>query len=147
MSSLQSGVMGQGSMEGLWIGSLSGAVILEKGENTCTGMEVKRAERAPGAARNLETGPEENKARGRREMSTRRKEDIRYSAAQLFHSSSTTRDSHMPAAREGSPRGSASPPLVVILTLACISHFRKHRPGTGSLHAAMAQPNHSGKAP
>ena len=79
-------------------------------------------------------------------MSIRRKEEIRYSAAQLFHSSSTTRDSHMPAAREGSPRGSASPPLVVILTQACISHFRKHRPGTGSLHAAMAQPNHSGKA-
>ena len=66
------------------MGFLSGAVVLEKGEDICAGVGVKLAERAPGAARKLETGPEQNKAGGRREMSTRRKEEIRYS--QLFQS-------------------------------------------------------------
>ena len=58
-------------------------------------------------------------------MSTRREEEIRYSAAQLFQSQ-LLHNIHMPDAREGSPRGSVSPPLDVILILACISHFRKH---------------------
>ena len=136
--------MGQGSMEGLWVGFLSGAV-LEKGEDTCTGVEVKWAERAPGAARNLETGPEQNKARGRREMSTRREEEIRYSAAQLFQSQ-LLHNTWCPHAwcLEGEPQG------ICVPTSGCDPdpglYLSLQKAPVGYLHATIAQPNHSGKA-